>query len=193
MILALQSQLLSMRARDEQVRAELAADGSLFLGYRPQMEEVHRSNARELCQLIDRYGWPHEGLVGRDGAEAAWLIAQHSIGAPAFMRRCRSLIDEASSVLNVPRWQFAYIDDRVNVLEGKAQRFGTQIDLRPEGPVPHLLEDPSLVDVWRKEAGLPSLSDALARSRADPWPSPVEYAAKQAAGLEWVRAVGWLT
>jgi hypothetical protein len=104
MIKIVQAQLLAMRARDEHVRAELAADGSLFEGYHPRMEEVHRANARELRSIIQEHGWPDEALIGPEGAEAAWLIAQHSIGEPDFMRNCRALLDEASSLGRVPRW-----------------------------------------------------------------------------------------
>jgi hypothetical protein len=193
MIKIAQTQLLAMRARDEQVRAELAADGSLFEGYHPRMEEVHRANAQELRSVIQEHGWPDEALVGPEGAEAAWLIAQHSIGEPDFMRRCRALLDEASSLGRVPRWQFAYIDDRIRVFEGKPQRFGTQIDLRPEGPQVHELEDASQVDAWRKEAGLPAIAVVLARAQADPLPAPQEHEARRAAELLWRQKVGWVT
>lgn len=188
----LRQQLLSMRARDEEVRAELATDGSLFEGYHPRMEQIHRANAEALEALIQKHGWPHEALAGADGAEAAWLIAQHAIGEVAFMRRCRKLLDEASSRGFVPRWQFAYIDDRIRAFEGKPQRYGTQIDMRPEGPVPLELEDASQVEAWRREAGLSPLDAALARTRGEPRPTAQEYAALQSAGLTWRRKAGWL-
>jgi len=181
-----------MQARDEQVRAELAADGSLFEGYHPRMEDVHRANARALAALIDAHGWPIEALVGADGAEAAWLVAQHAIGEPDFMRRCRALVDEASAAGRVPHWQFAYLDDRIRVLEGLPQCFGTQIDLGPDGPAAHELEDPARVDAWREEAGLPTLASALAKAHAAPRPTREEYLAKQADGLRWRRQVGWM-
>jgi hypothetical protein len=188
----LRIRLLAMRARDEQVRAELAADGSLFEGYHPRIEAVHKANAEELRSMIQEHGWPNEILVGSDGAEAAWLVAQHAIGEPDFMRHCRALLDEASALGRVPRWQFAYIDDRIRVFEGRSQRFGTQIDLRPEGPQVHALEDPSHVDLWRKELGLPALAVILVRAKADPLPTPEEYEARQSAGLLWRRKVGWV-
>lgn len=190
MLNAIQSRLLAMRAHDEQVRGELATDGSLFEGYRPKMEEVHRANAQELRSVIEEHGWPDEALAGPEGAEAAWLIAQHAIGEPDFMRYCRTLLDEASSLGRVPRWQFAYIDDRIRVFEGKPQCFGTQIDIRPEGVQVHELEDPSKVDTWRKEVGLPAIT--VAPQSNDPLPTPEEYEAKQAAGRLWSRKVGWI-
>ncbi|MCC0128309.1 DUF6624 domain-containing protein [Pseudomonas aeruginosa] len=192
MLSTVRKQLLALRARDEQVRAELTADGSLYEGYHPRMEKVHQGNAEELRSIIQEHGWPDEELAGPEGAEAAWLIAQHSIGEPEFLRQCRTLLDEASSLGRVPRWQFAYIDDRIRVFEGKPQRFGTQIDLRPEGPKIHELEDPSQVDAWRKEIGLPALASTLARAQSDPLPTPDEYEAKEAAGLSWRRKVGWV-
>ena len=192
MIKIAQTQLLAMRARDERIRAELAADGSLFEGYHPRMEDVHRANARQLRSIIEKHGWPDDTLVGPEGAEAAWLIAQHSIGEPDFMRRCRALLDEASSLGRVPRWQFAYIDDRIHVFEGKPQRFGTQIELRPEGPQVHTLEDASQVDAWRKEAGLPPIAAVLVRAQADPLPTPLAHEARRAAELLWRQKVGWV-
>ena len=84
---AFRDQLLRMDARDQTVRGELAADGSLFKGYHPRMEAVHRENAAKLRDIVLRVGWPGEKLVGKDGAHAAWRIAQHSIGEPASCAR----------------------------------------------------------------------------------------------------------
>lgn len=41
-----------MRAEDERVRAELAADGSLLDGYHPRMAEAHRRNASRLAARV---------------------------------------------------------------------------------------------------------------------------------------------
>jgi hypothetical protein len=78
----LRSKLLAMRTEDRRVRQELIESGELGGAYVPRMEEVHRKNAAGLRQLIEHYGWPTEDIAGKDGAEAAWLIAQHSIGEP---------------------------------------------------------------------------------------------------------------
>src|SRR5262245_53637982 len=80
-------ELHELADRDQRVRAELAADGSLFKGYHPRMEAVHRENAARLASILEELGWPTEALVGSEAAEAAWLIAQHAIGAPGLQRR----------------------------------------------------------------------------------------------------------
>jgi hypothetical protein len=192
MLKYIRQQLLIMRARDEDVRGELAADGSLFNGYHSRMEEVHRANSHALRAIIDEHGWPDERLVGSDGAEAAWLVVQHSIAEPNFMHLCRRQIDEASCAGFVPRWQYAYIDDRIQVFEGKAQRFGTQIDLKPEGAVVHELEDPAQVDAWRQEVGLGPIAAVITKAKNASLPSMEEYKAKQAEALLWRRRVGWI-
>jgi hypothetical protein len=104
-----------LQQRDLALRAELEADGTLFDNYHPRMEAVHRDNAKQLRELIARVGWPSVRLAGRDGAEAAWLIAQHSIAEPDFMRSCRDLLEKAQAIGDVPLWQYAYMQDRISV------------------------------------------------------------------------------
>ncbi len=188
----LKRELLALQARDLRVRSELAADGSLFEGYHPRMEDVHRANAEALRAIIGAHGWPDEALVGTEGAEAAWLVAQHAIAEPDFMRECRRLVDEASLAGRVPRWQFAYLDDRIRTFEGKPQRFGTQVDLTPDGPALNALDDPDQVDARRREAGLGSIDASLSRLRDAPLPTRDEYAIRQAEGNLWRKNVGWI-
>ena len=189
---ALRDQLLRMDAHDQTVRGELATDGSLFQGYHPRMEAVHRENAARLREMILLVGWPGEHLVGKEGAYAAWRIAQHAISEPAFMRACRNLLDEASSRGNVPRWQFAMMDDRIHACEGIAQRYGSQLRDTVNGLAPYPLEDVTQVEQWRQEVGLPPLGELLSGVREEPPPTAEEIAAREAAELEWRKRVGWI-
>ncbi len=75
MEIGLRDELVAMDDHDQAVRAELAACGSLFNGYHPRMESVHRTNAARLRIIIAEYGWPGVLLVGERGASAAWRIA----------------------------------------------------------------------------------------------------------------------
>jgi hypothetical protein len=192
---SLRDELLRMDEHDQAVRAELAADGSLFDGYHPRMAAVHDENAERLRAIILEHGWPDEALVGEDGAHAAWRIAQHSINHPAFMRECRQLVDEASANGLVPRWHFAYLDDRVRVYTGMPQRYGTQWRDGPHGAEPFPLDEAATVDELRAELGLPPLAELHAQAPpAKPWSAvdAAREAAKEAAALEWRRSVGWI-
>ena len=189
----LAAELIALIEHDQAVRAELAQDGSLFDGYHPRMEVVHRANATRLREIIAEHGWPGTPLVGERGAQAAWLIAQHAIGEPPFMRRCRDLLTGAVAAGAARAWQLAYLDDRIRVYEDRLQRYGTQLRTGTNGVEPCPLEQPERVEDLRRDVGLPPLAEVLAESRPDPPLSANDQAAKDAAGLKWRRAVGWLT
>jgi hypothetical protein len=190
---SLEKALLDMEAHDQTVRAELTAAGALNVTYHPRLEEIHRANSSRLRQIIAVFGWPGVALVGENGAKAAWRIALHSIGEPAFMRQCRDLIDIASQNGDAPRWQFAIIDDRIRVYEGRPQRYGTQLRPGPNGLEPHPIENEGRVNSMRMQAGLPPLARTLAQARAQPQPPAADQTASDAAELEFRRSAGWIT
>ena len=187
---SLEKALLDMEAHDQKLRAELTAAGELNETYHPRLEEVHRANASRLRQIIAVFGWPGVAMVGDKGAKAAWRVALHSITEPAFMRQCRDLIDRASEAGDAPRWQFAIIDDRIRVYEGRPQRYGTQLRYGPNGLEPHTIENEGRVNSMRMQAGLPLLAQTLAQARAQPVP-PGDHAAREARDLDFRRSVGW--
>ncbi|HTU65383.1 MAG TPA: DUF6624 domain-containing protein [Steroidobacteraceae bacterium] len=190
---SLEKALLDMESRDQQVRRELTAAGSLDAAYHPRLEEIHRANSSRLRQIIAVFGWPGRTLVGERGATAAWRIGLHSYAEPAFMRQCRDLIDRASEAGDAPRWQFAIIDDRIRVYEGRPQRYGTQLHYSATaGLQPHPIENESRINSMRMQAGLPPLHQTLAQARAQPAP-PGDPAARDAAELEFRQKVGWVT
>ena len=189
---ALRTELIAMDEHDQAVRAELATDGSLFDGYHPRMATVHDANAARLRMIIATHGWPTEHLVGVDGAKAAHRIAQHSINHPDFMRECRRLLDEASAKGEVPRWQFAYMDDRIRVFEGSPQRYGTQWRGGPKGLEPYPIEDAAQVDERRAALGLPSLAELQPSTDQEPsWNEETARRLEQQE-LAWRKAVGWI-
>lgn len=190
---SLEKALLDMESHDQTVRAELTAAGALNAAYHSRLEELHRSNSSRLRQIIAVFGWPGTALVGEKGAKAAWRIALHSISEPDFMRQCRDLIDAASQQDDVPRWQFAIIDDRIRVYEGRPQRYGTQLRPGQHGLEPYPLENEARINSMRMQAGLPLLAKTLAQARAQPQPSPADQAAHDAAELEFRRNVGWIS
>ena len=190
---SLEKALLDMEARDQAVRTELTTAGELDSQYHPKLSEIHRANSSRLRQMIAVFGWPGVRLVGDKGAKAAWRIALHSISEPAFMRQCRDLIDAASQHEDAPRWQFAIIDDRIRVYEGRPQRYGTQLRVGHQGLEPHPIENEGRVNSMRMQAGLPPLAQTLTQARAQPLPAAANQAAQEKADLEFRRTAGWIT
>jgi hypothetical protein len=118
-------------------------------------------NRRRLKEIIAQHGWPGKTLVGRDGTNAAWLIAQHSDLDREFQRRCLRLM-EAATDGEVENQHIAYLTDRVLVGEKKPQRYGTQLGMNFE---PQPIEDVQNVDKRRAEAGLPPLAQYVREAK----------------------------
>jgi hypothetical protein len=192
---SLREELLAMAGKDQAVRAELAVDGSLFEGYHPRMEEVHRRNAKRLRAILEEIGWPGPRLVGEDGAAAAWLIVQHAIGDPSLMRLGLTLLKQAAPG-DVPRWQLAMLEDRICAFEGRPQIYGTQYDWDHNGAInPLPIADPDRVNERRHSVGLGALEENTRRMRECTFQgserAPTNWAERRRKKEEWERSVGW--
>ena len=62
----------------------------------------------------------------------------------------------------------AYLDDRLAVAFGKAQHYGTQLRLGPDGLEPLPIEDPESVDERRMSVGLEPLAEYVETARRGP-------------------------
>lgn len=185
-----------MIEEDWRVRTELAADGSLYDGYHPRMELVHRRNGARLNAILDRCGWPGRSLVGADGAHAAWLIAQHAIGEPLLQRRALQLLRSAAAQGEAALLEVAMLEDRIRVAEGRPQRYGTQYDWDRSGVMsPMPIESPEHVDERRRAVGLGPLAEDMRRRREHVAQSnekpPGDWEARQREIEEWYRCKGW--
>ena len=185
-----------MAEKDLRVRRELAADGSLFEGYHPRMRAIHDAHAERLGRILESLGWPGVSQVGREGAEAAWLIVQHAIAQPAFQRRALELLHAAVERGDAAALKAAMLEDRIRTFEGGLQRYGTQFDWDAAGQLSPLpIEDPAGVDVRRRQVGLGSLEDAVrdmrARAAEEREHPPGDWHARQSGMEAWCREVGW--
>ncbi len=116
-----------------------------------------------LAEILDEHGWPTYDLVGEDGEDAAWTIAQHADHDPDFQRRALGLLRTAVAAGQASPGNLAYLADRVAVGAGEPQTYGTQVGCGPDGPAPATpLADAAAVDNLRAEVGLPPLADYLA-------------------------------
>jgi hypothetical protein len=189
--------LAAMLERDRSTRARLVDSGALFVGYAPEMEAVHAENARELEAILDVHGWPGITLAGRDGSIAAWTVALHAIGMPAFQRRCLALLARAVEEGEVPPAFTAMMEDRIRFNERRPQRYGTIFDWDERGRLaPWTIEDPEGVDGRRAAVGLRPLEEELRKVRRAPREKgdapPRDPVARQRAIDEWARRTGWI-
>jgi hypothetical protein len=189
------AELAAMEASDRSLRAELASDGSLFNGYHSRMRELHERNADRLAQIVAQIGWPNPSTVGEDAARSAFLIVQHAISRPAFMRSCLPLLERAAQMGEVPQIEVAMLTDRMRVLSGKPQIYGTQFDWDEGGQMsPQPIENIERAYQLRRVAGMETLEENITRIRGRIGTSekpPANWKELQQQADEFARTVGW--
>ncbi len=127
----LRRELLAME-REEQAPFHEKALVDLGPADWERIGEIRKRNSARLAEIVAKRGWPGIGLVGRDGSNAAHIVAQ-------------------------PPTDLAYLTDRVLVNEGRKQVYGTQTEEGPDGKLrPMPVEDPKGLDRRRKSVGLGS-------------------------------------
>lgn len=122
-----------------------------------------RARTERLKEIVAEHGWPTISLVGEDGEDAAWAIAQHADHDPEFQEQALELIREAVARGDASPGNLAYLTDRVAVGKGEPQTYGTQVGCTADGEVQVApLADEESVDERRAEVGLGPLEDYLA-------------------------------
>lgn len=161
------------------------------------MEALHISNAEKLNEIIESIGFPTVEKVGKEANEAAWLIIQHAISQPEFMKKCLVLMQmEVKQTLHELR-QKAYLSDRIAVFEGKPQQYGTQFDWDEDGLLsPSPFDDLEKVNERRWYIGLNSLEEQTAvvrnQARIDNQTPPSDLKARRREIDFWKEKVGWI-
>ncbi|GAB3496744.1 hypothetical protein GCM10027341_15990 [Spirosoma knui] len=187
--------LIHLQDEDLRVRQQLAELGLLTDGYNPQMEAVHLANADQLKTIIAEIGWPTRVKVGEEASQAAWLIVQHSISLPAFMRFCLRLIEQEIPLGTVDPVNHAFLYDRIAMYEGRPQRFGTQFISDEMGNLVSYQLDASMdvVNERRQALGLNSVQERLSElSEGLAAKPPADFQEQQKTYDAWRRNVGWI-
>jgi hypothetical protein len=127
-------------------------------------QELLGRHRRRLVEILDTHGWPGRSLVGEDGAEAAWLLALHTMpdppGAaslPDAHAGCRGGRGGRAVAGRLPGGPLSLVERNVQV-------YGTTICRQEDESFgPPLLEDPDHVDTRRRAVGLPPLEQDIRR------------------------------
>jgi hypothetical protein len=131
-----------------------------------ELRRVDTGNTRWLASLVATHGWPGRTLAGTDGAEAAWLLAQHADRDPELQRTFLEALRGAVADGDAPPGNLAYLEDRVRVHDGRPQLYGTQFTMTDGELGPSPIEDPDRLDERRAEAGLGPFAAYEAQMRA---------------------------
>jgi hypothetical protein len=118
--------------------------------------------------LDDHECWPGYALVGPDGEEAAWRIAQWAIDDVGLQRRCLGLLEVAVAYGDADPVHLAYLSDRIRMHDGRDQLYGSQFVIGATGELePWPVDDPAAVDARRARLGLPPFAVHAAAMSAE--------------------------
>lgn len=190
--------IIELKKADLALRDDLIRQGLLGRSYHPKMQQLHNQNANMLNGIIDHIGYPTIEKVGQEASEAAWLVIQHAIGQPDFMKRCATLLNEAVQKEAANPVQLAYLSDRISVLEGNIQLYGTQFDWDDNNQLsPQPYDDLKKVNDRRKALGLNTLEEQTKlirwQAKQENQSPPTDAKQRKEAYEAWRKSVGWTT
>lgn len=189
--------IVDLKNADLEFRKKLIENEELGNGYNEEMAKIHFENATILNIIIDTIGYPTIDLVGEEASESAWLVIQHAIGQPDFMRKCAELLEKAVDENKADHKKLAYLTDRIAVFEDKPQLYGTQFDWDTNGElIPNLYDDLTKVNQRRKSIGFNSLEEQteIIRKQAknEKQSPPTDSEKRKREMQKWKKHVGWI-
>ncbi|MHC4134388.1 MAG: DUF6624 domain-containing protein [Planctomycetota bacterium] len=150
----IQGELARRRTLDQDVRRDRSRH--------PEMAKVDADNTAYLKGVVTDIGWIDVERFGRQAADAAFLLVQHS-GELPLMLAALPEIEKDVRAGRAYAQNFALLYDRTQLMTGGKQRYGSQVRENDAGELAvYRLEDPDRVDAFRRELGLGPLRDYLA-------------------------------
>jgi len=101
----LRGELLRMKNADQAVRdLPLTTEGEERV-----LSAVDAVHTARLKAIVAAHGWPTVAQVGQDGADAAWLLAQHADKDPAFQRSVAEAMEPLVATGRVRAFSYVYL------------------------------------------------------------------------------------
>lgn len=154
---ALHAALISRGRQDQAVREIFLAGHHQDTTDLRRMADVDADNTSFLKKIVAERGWPGRSMVGRDGAEAAFLILQHSPDT-AFQAKMLPLLEKGAASGDVEGQHLALLTDRIAVHRGQKQVYGTQASIVHGRFVLDPIADSANVDARRSKLGMPPVA-----------------------------------
>lgn len=165
----LRAELEQMFEADQVVRKEAMEIVQEHGPSSPQYEEIRkrgqkldRRHTARLIEIVEEHGWPGRSLVGEGACQGAFLVLQHA--DLETQKKYLPLLREATEAGEVKSTALPLLEDRVRILEGKKQIYGSQVSRHADGRVELWpIEDEARVDERRASVGLEPLAAYLQR------------------------------
>lgn len=157
----LAEELRAMGVVDQEVREGFGPETVGDTAVTGRMVRADSANSRRLRKLVEKHGWPRSSDIGREAAQAALLIVQHT-PFEDWQRSMLPLVERAVAAGDLAGQDYAMLYDRVQMKLDRPQRYGTQLSSTGDGGLRlYSLENPAAVDSLRAELSMPPLEEYL--------------------------------
>lgn len=166
-ISSIQEELAERVAQEQAVRGEL--NEAIQQGKTPEeskdifakMAVIDKRNRAWLIDLVQRVGWIDGKRFGKESANNAFLIVQHSQYLPLMRAALAAIQDDvAAGIIAADNYVLLY--DRTRLKLGFRQRYGTQVRFAAGQPALFPIEDMETAEQLRQELGMKPLKEYLA-------------------------------
>ncbi len=124
----------------------------------PAMKTQDSINLLRVKKIIDTYGWPGPGEVGKKGSQTVFLVIQHadSLTQVSYFPVMQEAVKNGKAL---PR-ELALLEDRILTTQGKEQIYGSQVRLAESGKFEFFpIKDEPNVNKRRASVGLEPLEE----------------------------------
>ena len=171
---ALRAELLAIGKQDQggrdSIAIAVAANDTAFIF---RMMRGDSARTRRLREIVARNGWPRIADIGKEAAQAAWLVLQHS-PLLEFQSEMLPQLEKLSRTGEIPPADVAMLTDRVLVGQGKPQRYGSSFNLVNGRFVAHPIEKLEGLDGLRASVGLMPMAEYV-KGLAEIYNTPVDW------------------
>lgn len=145
----------------EDVQAKYGGDSKEMKELNIQMKKADSLNLIIVESVLSKYGWLSVNDVGSQGNTTLFMVIQHS--DIKTQEKYLPLMREAVKNNKANAHSLALLEDRVALLQGKKQIYGSQVSWNMKTNIYFVapLEDPDSVDKRRAEVGLGLLADYI--------------------------------
>jgi len=132
-----------------------------FIEQNKIVHQLDSVNTVYISNFLDKYGWLGSNIIGKKANITLFLVVQHSDFQT--QQKYLPMLKDAVQMGNALPSNMAMLEDRVLMLDGKKQIYGSQLALdKTTGEYyVHPIEDPENVDNRRAKVGLQKISDYL--------------------------------
>lgn len=126
--------------------------------YDPGMQQIHEENAAYVNDLVDTYGLSVLMNESDEIAEAVFIMIQHAISMPDFMKSMFSKLQEVSPSRPI---YIAYMTDRILSMSRQPQQYGCSYDYDESGQMVMywVRDDRETINARRLAIGLSSVEE----------------------------------